>query len=677
MTLQIHPTITKVAVVGAGTMGVAIAQHFLMKNLQVVLLDLQQTDVDRGEKIIATSLQEAVQRGILSAEKKALYLTNLTGATSYQALCDRQLVVEAVFENMPVKQSVFRRVEAVVSDKCIIASNTSSFSISELAEGLIRPDRFLGVHYFYHAAKNKLIELIPGTQTSNTNIQLLNHFYFNNDKTPIVVADTYGFAINRFFVPWLNEAVRLMEEGLGSIEFIDQVAIDVFKVGMGPFALMNATGVPITLHAALTLQENFGNAYAPSQALVDQVEKKQNWDLTTPNPNSTDDYEIVAQRLLAMSLGVAAQMVSEGVTGVTETDLGARLGLRWPAGPFELINQRGIAATASVIESVFTGYDLPLPSIFNSHNDQTKFNIKHVKAHIIGNTGVLEINRSDTMNAINPALIKSLDDAFSELDSNPEISDIIVFGRGKAFVAGADVNYFVENIEANNIAAIHDFAGYASSVFDKISHSSKKTFAYLDGLTLGGGLELALAVDYRIGTRHLRLGFPETGIGIYPGLGGTQRTPRLIGKGLAKFLLATGNIVDVDTALDFGCIDGIVEPTNDINVIASLVAFEPKAPINQSEKTREIENTFAQYSGDFDCQLLSSPAFKSYEKSLRKKAPLALKKALSLVDEGSLQSLEQAMQIELAGLIEIFSTDDAYAGLWGMTSATPVLFKAK
>ncbi|RLA02786.1 MAG: hypothetical protein DRQ47_06325, partial [Gammaproteobacteria bacterium] len=381
--------ITKVAVIGAGTMGAAIAQHFLMKNLQVVLLDVQQEGLKRGIAEIDKSLSEAVERRILSDEKKQALLSNLKSTTQYADLADRQFIVEAVFENFDVKQSVFAEVERNVSPECIIASNTSSFSISELGSKLAHQDRFLGVHYFYHAAKNKLIEVIPGKNTDQTRVDELVNFYYANDKAPIVVADVYGFAVNRFFVPWLTEAVRLYEEGLGSIAFIDEVAVKVFGVGMGPFALMNATGVPIALHSAETLEENFGAMYAPSQTLREQVAKGEDWDCSSTaliNTGATDNEQLVKNRLLAFPLGVAAQMVSEGVTSATEADLGARLGLRWPLGPFELMNQIGVSTMEDIVTQAFEKFGQPTPSIFSETDHQKGFIVEHVKAHAIGTT---------------------------------------------------------------------------------------------------------------------------------------------------------------------------------------------------------------------------------------------------------------------------------------------------
>lgn len=153
--------IKNVAVVGAGTMGAAIAQHFMLKGLAVTLLDLSEESLEKGRASIDGSLSEAVDRNILSPEKKNALLANLRLTTNYAHLSNCQFVVEAVFEDFGIKQKVFKAVENEVTPDCIIASNTSSFSITELGSVLNDQSRFVGVHYFYHAAKNKLVEVIP------------------------------------------------------------------------------------------------------------------------------------------------------------------------------------------------------------------------------------------------------------------------------------------------------------------------------------------------------------------------------------------------------------------------------------------------------------------------------------------------------------------------------------
>lgn len=663
--------IVKVAVIGAGTMGAAISQHFLMKGLQVVLLDMHQTGLDKGKANIDSSLQEAVERRILTVEAKTAMLERLHCTTDYRDITDVDLAVEAVFEETAVKHKVFKQVEAHVSEACIIASNTSSISITELSSALEKPGRFLGVHYFYHAAKNKLIEIIPGRDTAPEKVEQLVNFYYAIDKAPIVVADVDGFAVNRFFVPWLNEATRLLEEGLGSIAFIDKVAVDLFNIGMGPFALMNATGTPIAMHAAQTLADAFGPMYQPSDTLKAQVANGEDWDCESTETEQNDE-QAVRERLLAMSLGVAAQLVSEEVASVTDTDLGARLGLRWPLGPFELMNQIGVADVARMVETAFSRWQQPLPEIFTDIDADAGFQIKHVQAHVRGSVGLIEFNRPDAMNALNPSVVASLSEAFAELDRDPGLEKIILFGRGKAFVAGADIKFFVDNIENEDLQAIYDFTLEGQELFKRIAGSEKQTIAYLDGLALGGGFELALACDHRVGTDRTAVAFPETGIGIYPGLGGTQRTPRLIGKGLAKFLIATGTMVNADNALKYGLIDTITGQLNRLEEIAAL-SLEG----NKQQLSDIPEQGFESYQGAVAEQPADNALFAKYEKQLKRKAPLAQRKAMQLIDRGADLVLTEALQLELDALVEMFGSKDAYRGLAGIVRGEPAAFSGE
>ncbi len=654
--------IEKVAVIGAGTMGAAIAQHFLVKGLSVILLDVNQESLEKGCANLDASLDEAVSRKILTEEKKLRLYESFLGTTSYGNLRSCDLVVEAVFEDLDVKQAVFKEIESVVPANCIIASNTSSFSITELGAAIDHQDRFVGVHYFYHAAKNKLVEVIPGAESDPDQITRLVDFYYAFDKVPIVVADSHGFAVNRFFVPWLIEATRLLEEGKGSIAFIDKIAVENFKVGMGPFALMNATGVPIALHSAETLESAFGPMYGPPKILRDQVEAGLNWDCSSQDclNGGSDNETEVKNRLLAMTLGIAAQMISEAVCTATDADLGARLGLRWPVGPFELMNTHGVFKMEEAISSAFARWNQPLPSAFNLEVKQKGFPVEHVKAHISGSTGVIEFNRPDAMNALNEIVVAQLAACFGELDANPELEKIVFFGRGKAFVAGADIKFFINNIKNGDLDRIYRFTVDGHKLLSHIAASSKKTIAFLDGMSFGGGLELALACDHRIATKKLVAAFPETGIGIYPGIGGTQRTTRLIGKGLSKYLIATGSFVNTEKALSYGLVDAIVGSASGIEEIAALDVTPGERDVQTIP-----EQIFADFNGD-----VTNQTFESYRNVLQKKAPLALKKSMQLIDQGAELSLTAALQLELDGLYEIFSTKDALEGLSSIENNT-------
>lgn len=645
--------IENIGVVGAGTMGAAIAQHFLMKGLGVTLLDQSAESTERGRQTISDSLGEAMKRRIISEEQFGKIMSNLTCSTEQSALKDADLVVEAIFEDLKVKQDLFKNLETVIRPDCILASNTSSFLISDISEGAKHPERIVGVHYFFHAAKNKLVEIIPGPQAEDSLIEDLVNFYSFHGKTPIIVKDAPGFAINRFFVPWLNEAARLLEEGFGSIKFIDQVARQVFGIGMGPFALMNATGVPIAMHAADGLAGKLGDFYKPSQILCDQVGAGNLWEEgdTTLHNGGSNDEDVVTSRLIGASLGVAAQMVSEGVIDATSNDLGTRAGLRWPMGPFELMNKIGVNQVGAMVKDLFSSWDMPLPDFAFSGSGPVE--LEWVQAKVKGDTGFIIFNLPDRMNALGETVVSQLDKCFRELDQNPDLNTIFILGQGKAFVAGADIKFFLDNIAANDLDRIQKFTEFGQEVLNRIQASDKTTCAFVDGLTLGGGLELALACDTRVGTSNTVIAFPETGIGIYPGLGGTQRSSRLIGKGLAKSLVATGQFLKAEKACAYGLIDQIIMPLYDFYDLADLnLTTRQAGKMDQSE----TEALFADFDGTFT-------ADHPYAKVLSSKAPIALATAMKLMDDGAELLLADGLKLELAGLKEIFATRDAGHGL--------------
>ncbi len=645
--------IKAIGVVGAGTMGAAIAQHFLMKNLSVTLLDQSEDSIKRGQKTISDSLKEAMKRRIISEQEFDKIMSNLTCTTDQSALKGADLVVEAIFEDLAVKQALFSALEAILRPDCILASNTSSFLIKDIAKGAAHPERIIGVHYFYHAAKNKLVEIIPGPKTDEALVTDLVNFYGYYGKIPIIVKDAPGFAINRFFVPWLNEAARLLEEGCGSIKFIDDVARKVFGIGMGPFALMNATGVPIAMHAADGLASKLGDFYKPAQILISQVDSGKLWDETdiTILNNGANDEEKVTSRLLASALGIAAQMVSEGVVDATSSDLGTRAGLRWPMGPFELMNKIGVDKVGTMVKNLFSVWDMPLPEFAFDGTDAVT--LEWVRAETRGDTGFIIFNLPDRMNALGEIVVSQLDECFSRLDQDPALKRLFILGQGKAFVAGADIKFFLDGIASNDLDRIQTFTEFGQRVLTKIQNSQKDTCAFVDGLTLGGGLELALACDYRIGTKNTVMAFPETGIGIYPGLGGTQRTSRLIGKGMAKFLIATGQFLDTEKASQYGLLDQVIDPLYDFHDLADISLDKKQAgKIDQSE----IEALFADFDGSFT-------ADHPFSKVLSRKAPIALATAMKLIDDGAEMSLEDGLKLELGGLKEIFSTRDAAHGL--------------
>ena len=540
-----------------------------------------------------------------------------------------------------------------------------------MAEATKRTDRFIGLHFFFHPAKNRLLEIIPGTHTSPETVNACKRFSQLTGKTHILVKDKTGFAVNRFFVPWLNESIRMFDEGWVNCVTIDQANMDTLGIGMGPFLLMNVTGIPIAYHSMINFVNNLGPFYAPSPKLKELFESGKLWPLDGEVDQGV--LEKVSDRILGAVFCVAATPVEEGVADMTDTDVGAKVGLRWKMGPFELMNQVGIDKAYTLVENLLKAWpDLSVPkSLKAQYGKGASWDIRYVKYVRDGVLGRVILSRPDALNALNHTVVKQLDETFARAEADPDTEVIILEGAGKAFVAGADIKFFIDCIKEDRLDDNVKFTAFGQDVLNRIDDSEKLVIAKLDGLALGGGLELALAADVIAATPKAVMGFPETGIGIYPGLGGTQRTSRFIGKELAKYLIFTGRIISAKDAEAIGLVDYVFMP-DEIDAKLQTLAGEKKLIPNKGardlppdwQKLREsfldenIDGWLGQSYLDSDDPLLAKTA-----RIMAGKAPIALRLANRIVDVGYEKPLKEGVKEELAHLKEIFATKDALTGL--------------
>jgi len=363
--------INKIGVIGAGSMGSGIAQKLAQEGINVVLVDIEKEFVERGISIIDKTLQEAVQRNVISQEQKNNALGRITGTTYLQAAGDCDIVIETIIEDRQAKSELFETLEELCSIDTIIATNTSNLSVNDFAKKLTRPERFIGMHYFYHPAKNKLLELIPAGETSRSTIDTCVNAALLHGKTPIIVKDSPGFSVNRYFVPSLNESSRILEEDIANIATIEEAYKRAFGVGMGAFELMNVTGVFLAAHGNSTLAEALGPFYRTCDILKNQARKNENWKVE--GIVDTSKIKKVIDRLYGFCLGIAATMVDEGVASMEDIDTGAEVGLRWAKGPFELMNAIGIDKTYELVEEIANRYpDFQMPKMLNKLRDQGK-----------------------------------------------------------------------------------------------------------------------------------------------------------------------------------------------------------------------------------------------------------------------------------------------------------------
>ncbi len=264
-----------IGVVGAGTMGNGIAQVFATSGFAVTLVDISQQALDRGVVSIGSSLDRMIKKEIINDDDKSAALSSISCSTSIAALASAEFVVEAVTENPEVKFSIFREVDNVCPENTILASNTSSISLTRLAAQTSRPEKVIGMHFMNPVPVMKLVEVIRALQTAgqtcDTTVQLTQAL----GKTPVLANDSPGFVSNRILIPMINEAIFALHEGVATPESIDEI----MKLGMnhplGPLALADLIGLDVVLSVLRVLQNGMGDPkFRPCPLLVQMVDAK-------------------------------------------------------------------------------------------------------------------------------------------------------------------------------------------------------------------------------------------------------------------------------------------------------------------------------------------------------------------------------------------------------------------
>ncbi len=673
--------IRDIAVLGSGNMGSGIAQKSATEGFSVQMVDREEKWVQRGHETIERKLNDAVERRIFNPEQTEEIKSRIEGVVGHENISkDTDLVIEAVFEDFELKKEIFSSLDRICGENTILATNTSSLSVNELAQQVERKDRFVGLHWFFHPAQNRLVEIIPAETTSKETLEKVDQYCKTMGKVIIRSLDSPGFIVNRGFVPWLGEACRLLEEGVASAAQIDSVCISEYGIGLGPFGLMNLTGPAIAVHASNYLSEQLSTPrFAAPENMTAIADSGASWDIGDDSDCDEETYRLIRERMMGQTFCVASQIVGEGVGSIEDVDRGAKVGLRWGKGPFELANRVGVKEAARMARDYAQLAQLDLPAWFSERAEPFEFNF--VNVDVEDGIATVLINRPEAMNALNVDVVRQLGEAIDQLNGRQDINTIVLEGAGKAFVAGADVKFFVDKINEDSFTEIDSFTKDGHRVFDSIEASPHTTIALTNGITLGGGLELAMTCDYRIGTDKTSMKFPENSIGIYPGLGGTQRTPRICGIEAARFAVLAGNFIDAGTANALGLVTHLVdasEATATVRALSNQGKPEnkyPGAPSDQSHPVAQMSRAF--FSDENMEALLSGEVPEGFDpedknvarqmKSLSRAAPVALGLSSELLDKAMVTDLAAGLQSELDSLDRIFSTKDALEGLSALT----------
>lgn len=266
--------IHKVAVIGAGTMGNGICHVFAQYGFQVSLIDISQNLLDKAMAIIEKNLDRQVSKGVVDQHAKSKALENISCYTDTEAGVDNtDLVVEAVIEEWEVKRQIFNKLDRICTENTLLASNTSSLSITRLAAATKRPDRVIGMHFMNPVPVMKLVEIIRGYATTEIVTQQITQLTEMLDKVPVVVNDYPGFISNRILMPMINEAITALHEGVAGVKEIDTIMKLGMSHPMGPLQLADFIGLDVCVSILKVLYDGFGNPkYAPCPLLINMVE---------------------------------------------------------------------------------------------------------------------------------------------------------------------------------------------------------------------------------------------------------------------------------------------------------------------------------------------------------------------------------------------------------------------
>ncbi|HKE77667.1 MAG TPA: 3-hydroxyacyl-CoA dehydrogenase/enoyl-CoA hydratase family protein [Solirubrobacteraceae bacterium] len=588
----------KAAVVGAGTMGGQIAQTIASAGIPVVLKDvddaLVQAGVDEARNVTQAQVAKQVERGRLTDEQASAQLDEVVGrihgTTTYEGFGDVDFVIEAVPERMAVKQAVFAELDAATPGHAILATNTSSLSVTEIGEATNRPDKVVGFHYFYPASIMPLIEVVEGDDTSSETVTAAVNFAQAIRKQPITCGEVPGFVVNRILNSGISEVWREQEAKGLSIKRIDEGVGAANVVPMGPYFLVNLLGLDTVLHVAEHLHDSYGDRfYVPEglQRLVadGKLGAKTGGDgVYTPQGepalagDAEPDVDELVELLTLKTFVEASLVLEEGVATHRDIDVGMMAGAgldprRGLLPPFMKADVEGLDVVLERLENAAERYGerfepplllrrLVAQGRLGQKSGQGFYPYAQPDAEQPGEVVKLE-TRGDVaiawlangqMNAIAPQVIADLRAVWEKVEASGVRALVIASANPLVFSAGADIKAFTQMDEAGGrdlLESVHD-------LLRSFERSSVATIAAVNGIALGGGNELAMACDVRIAAQSALFGQPEIKLGIIPGFGGTQRLPRLAGANKALEMNLVGDAIGADEAYEFGIVNRVV-----------------------------------------------------------------------------------------------------------------------
>jgi 3-hydroxybutyryl-CoA dehydrogenase len=360
-----------VGIIGAGSMGIGIAQIASTSNCNVFIFDQNKSACQQALKKLEKVLTRLIEKGKISPIKKDSILSNIKIVESLESMKDSDLIIEAIVENSAVKKEIFCQIESVVSNDCVLATNTSSISITSLASCLKNPIRFIGIHFFNPAPIMPLVEIIPALQTNGKLVKEIHQLLLNWNKKPVVAKDTPGFIVNRIARPFYSEALRIYEEQIADFKTIDFAMKHIGGFRMGPFELMDFIGNDVNYAVTESVFKAFyyDPRYKPSftqkqyadagwhgrKSSKGYYDYGDNIELVLPSKDERLLVEIF-ERILVMLINEAMDALYLGIASEQDIELAMTKGVNYPKGLIKWGEEKSFSWVVGKIDTLYGLY---------------------------------------------------------------------------------------------------------------------------------------------------------------------------------------------------------------------------------------------------------------------------------------------------------------------------------
>jgi len=559
-----RPLPQHLAVIGAGTIGPDIGYYLksALPQSTLHLVDIDQKPLDKARARLEGYAKKAVDKRKMKPEQAAAVLENINYTTDYGDIEDCTLVIEAATEAIPLKQRIFAEVEKIVSPEAIITSNTSSIPADRIFGSMQRPQRTTVTHFFAPAWRSLPVEVINWQGADQEVLDYLCWFFAQTGKAPIMTDNAICFMLDRIFDNWCNESAQLLDQA--SAAQIDKVAEEF--VFAGPFFVLNmANGNPIIIETN-TLQMEEGEHYRPA-AILASVDR---WRTGRPGAKMEVPPEIkqvVRDRLLGILFSQSFDIIDRGIGTRADLNFGCQVALGFRQGPLDVMKRLGedeVKRVMDKFESDRPGFPKPQADIA-AYQDFAR----HLLVDELDGVKIITIRRPQAMNALSDEVTDEILAVLQAHAQDPEVKGFVITGYGtQAFSAGADIGKFPSMLGDAEAAA--QYARDCAKVQVFMDQMEKPVVAAVNGVALGGGLEVAIRCHRLVAVPQARFGFPEITLGILPGIGGCTVPYRKWPQGAALFnqMLCLGTIIDAQKALEIGMVSRLAQDYAELIAVA-------------------------------------------------------------------------------------------------------------